>query len=155
MFYKQLKLKMKFKDELPQSICPKCALWNNNKIQHKKKQQQQNLHMKGWINKGIFTVKDITSNRSQILSFEEVERTVGRALHRLFEYIAAKTALEQARERGKLRIKDHEDHEFTHTVINNILKKTSVLNGKRVSNTFNRGSTAMCHQLLEKTSSTH
>lgn len=44
---------MKFKDELPQSISPKCALRNNNNIQYKNK----NLHTKGWINKGIFKVK--------------------------------------------------------------------------------------------------
>ena len=59
-----------------------------------------NLHTIDWINKGIFKVKDNTNNWSQIISFEEVERTVGRAPHTLFEYYAVKTALEQARERG-------------------------------------------------------
>ena len=103
-----LKLRMKFKDELPQSVCPKCTLWNNNNIQYKNK----NLHLKDWINKGMFKVKYITNNRRQIISFEEVECTVGRAPHRLFEYNTVKTGLEQARECGKLCVEDHEEHEL-------------------------------------------
>ena len=74
--------------------------------------KNENLHMTHWINKGIFKVKDITNNWSQIIYFEEVERTVGRAPHRLFEYNTVKTGLERARECGKLRVEDHEDHEL-------------------------------------------
>ena len=44
--------------------------------------------MKDWINNGMFKVKDITSNRRQIIFFEDAERAVGRAPHRLFEHNA-------------------------------------------------------------------
>ena len=57
----------------------------------------------------MYQIKDITNNRNKRISFEDVEHTVY-VTQRLFEYNAAKISLEQARERGKIQSKDHENH---------------------------------------------
>ena len=73
------------------------AIWNNSHFQYKPK----NLHMKDWIANGIYKRKDILHNDDQMILFSDLERKVGSSSSRLFEYNAAKTALNNAKQQNR------------------------------------------------------
>ena len=93
MLHTWVKLKAKHDDDNT-DITPNSPLWNNSNLQYK----QKNLHMKDWIHKGIYQIKDILDDQNNLIPFQELENLAGLAPHRLLEYNAVKATVQQARQ---------------------------------------------------------
>ena len=71
------------------------------------------MHMNDWIHKGIYQIKDILDDQNNFIPCQELESLVGRAPHRLLEYIAVNTILQQARQRNRLYLSNNPSEAVT------------------------------------------
>ena len=62
----RLRLRRKHSDHSNQ-VYLNSAIWNNSHFQYNHK----NLHMKDWITKGIYKIKDILHNEDQMIPFSD------------------------------------------------------------------------------------
>jgi len=130
MLHTWLKLKAKHDDD-HKDITPNSPLWNNSNLQYK----QKNLHMKDWIHKGIYQIKDILDDQNNLIPFQELENLVGRAPHRLLEYNAVNTTLQQARQHNRLHLSNKPCEEDSH---NMTINGTPVASLSKTSDNYSR-----------------
>ena len=82
--------------------------------------------MKDWIHKGIYKIKDILDDQNNLIPFQKLENLVGRAPHRLLEYNAVNTTLQQARQHNKLHLSNNPSKEDNHKIALNGTPVTSL-----------------------------
>ena len=116
-----LKLKARHDDDNT-DVTPNSPLWNNSNLQDK----QNNLLMKNWIHKGIYQIKDILDDQNNLIPSQELENQVGRGPHRLLEYNAVNTTLQQARQHNRLHLSNNPSKEDSHNMTPNDTPVTSL-----------------------------
>ena len=81
--------------------------------------------MKDWIHKAIYQIKDILDDQNNLIPFHELENLAGRAPHRLLEYNAVNTTLQQARQHNRLHLSNNPGKEDSHNMTLNGTPVTS------------------------------
>ena len=84
------------------------------------------MHMKDWVHKGIYQIKDILDDQNNLIPFQELENLVGRDPHRLLEYNAVNTTLQQARQHSRLHLSNNSSKEDSHNMTLNGTPVTSL-----------------------------